>query len=344
MKRFLRIAAWILGVAVFLAAALLIFIRAKEWKPFAIQSKVLSNRPVPITTDTIKILSWNIGYAGLGKGMDFFYDGGEMVRCGEDETLSNLHNIVEILKEHNDADFILLQEVDFDSKRSYRQNQMDVILGKLDGFNGWHALNYSSFYVPIPVNEPLGKVLSGLVVLSKHTPISVHQIMLPAADLFPVSAFNLKRSMLSLAFMIEGGTRPLYINNIHNSAFVSAEQRDAEVDFIFQYMTSRPLSFTAGDWNMTPSEYTPSQAELTNKYYRTSSISRLLPKSWSIMSDLSTFTMRFMNKPYDSKTSTKSIVDFGITGSEIIPISCKTIDLGFENSDHNPVIFQIVLK
>ena len=30
--------------------------------------------------DTFSIMSWNIGYAGLGSKEDFFYDGGQMVR------------------------------------------------------------------------------------------------------------------------------------------------------------------------------------------------------------------------------------------------------------------------
>ena len=34
--------------------------------------------------DTLHLLSWNIGYAGMGKEMDFFYDSGTIVRPSYD--------------------------------------------------------------------------------------------------------------------------------------------------------------------------------------------------------------------------------------------------------------------
>ena len=68
--------------------------------------------------DTLTVLSWNIGYAGLGDDMDFFYDGGKRVRDSRRRTLENLRNIVAELRKA-DADIMLLQEVDCDSHRSY---------------------------------------------------------------------------------------------------------------------------------------------------------------------------------------------------------------------------------
>ena len=64
-------------------------------------------------------LSWNIGYAGLGKEMDFFYDGGGKVRPSKEQFENYLSGIKKTLKENNKVDFIFLQEVDISSKRSY---------------------------------------------------------------------------------------------------------------------------------------------------------------------------------------------------------------------------------
>ena len=69
--------------------------------------------------DTLTILSWNIGYAGLGDNMDFFYDGGRRVRDSRERTARNLKEIVETISRVN-PDIALLQEVDLDSRRSYR--------------------------------------------------------------------------------------------------------------------------------------------------------------------------------------------------------------------------------
>lgn len=39
----------------------------------------------------------NIGYAGLGDNMDFFYDGGRRVRDSRERTARNLKEIVETI-------------------------------------------------------------------------------------------------------------------------------------------------------------------------------------------------------------------------------------------------------
>ena len=53
-----------------------------EWKNYS-----------KIEDSTFTVFSWNIGYAGLGRNMDFFYDGGKMVRDSELNTTHNLKQI-----------------------------------------------------------------------------------------------------------------------------------------------------------------------------------------------------------------------------------------------------------
>ena len=73
---------------------------------------------------TYDALIWNIGYAGLGDNMDFFYDEGEKVRDTKERTQQNLDSIGALIHQNSKREFILLQEVDVDSKRTYHSNQL----------------------------------------------------------------------------------------------------------------------------------------------------------------------------------------------------------------------------
>ena len=73
--------------------------------------------------DSFRLLTWNIGFAGFDRTMDFFMDGGKMVRPrNREQVIKNMKGIRKILDTRK-ADIYFLQEVDLDSYRSYRIDQ-----------------------------------------------------------------------------------------------------------------------------------------------------------------------------------------------------------------------------
>ncbi len=59
--------------------------------------------------DTLQSMIWNIGYAGLGEEMDFFYDGGKKV-FSDYNTLQNNHKYIQsFIKANPKIDFWLFQ-------------------------------------------------------------------------------------------------------------------------------------------------------------------------------------------------------------------------------------------
>ena len=50
-----------------------------EFRPAPVEEVYRCQQPDSLP-DTLTLVSWNIGYAGLGDNMDFFYDGGRRVR------------------------------------------------------------------------------------------------------------------------------------------------------------------------------------------------------------------------------------------------------------------------
>ena len=90
MKRrlFIIIPAVIIGIPVLCVVLFFLFLTIVEYRPKPIED-------VPYTTGNemlvrgkpVSIMSWNIGYAGLGKDEDFFMDGGKIAEQGTPEEI-----------------------------------------------------------------------------------------------------------------------------------------------------------------------------------------------------------------------------------------------------------------
>lgn len=332
---------WLLGGIVLLLGLLLGYFWATEWRPEPVEQAYVAPQPQEIVLpDTLTILSWNIGYAGLGDDMDFFYDGGGSVRTSPERTQRNLDSIVAFIR-RADADFILLQEVDFDSKRSYREDQFRVLEQALPGYTGVYAHNYVSPFVPIPITEPIGRVKSGVVTFSRYPLFRALRHQYPSRFPFPMRLFNLKRAMLASEFLLSGG-RTFYLNNTHNTAFDTGNMRRQELAFMQGYLSDKPLSLTVGDWNSNPPGYTASERELNNLHFRPISVAATgFPDGFTFAADLATPSTRYGYEPYRAGRTTTTLLDFALCGPAVQVLSVQTVDLGFRFSDHNPVILKV---
>ncbi len=327
-----------------IVVALVAWLLLSEWRPDSVERTTYEACGVELP-DTLTLVSWNIGYAGLGEAMDFFYDGGERVRDTPEQSDENLRAIIAQLQELSYADFVLLQEVDICSKRSYGVDQARAISEALEGYrHSAFALNYHSKFVPIPIWEPMGAVRSGLLTLSKYPLIEAVRRQYPTIPSLPNRLFDLKRCMLSVGIKIAGG-HTLVVNNTHNTAFDSGGMRLREMEFIGEFIERTPRSITAGDWNSAPPGYTPSQESMSNAYFSPLPLSEdELPRGAGVAADGSTPSVRYLDAPYVEGESTTTLVDFAILGSRCTILSCKTLDLGFVNSDHNPIIVEFLYQ
>ncbi len=86
MKKSIRvILRLLLGILILIVVYLGVIIIAgtiTDYRPKAMTTLDVSGGGIKgdISDSTFTFLSWNIGYCGLGADMDFFYDGGKMVR------------------------------------------------------------------------------------------------------------------------------------------------------------------------------------------------------------------------------------------------------------------------
>ena len=307
--------------------------------------KIYSNRT------EFSILTWNIGYCGLGKEQDFFYDGGKMVRPNENDYKKYQKGIIRFISKMNFIDFILLQEVDLSAKRSYKENQVDILSSSLPNMSYTFTKNYNVDFVPIPIFEPMGKVKAGLMNLSLFEPSEAQRFSFPVNFSWWKRIFMLDRCFSLQRFALSSG-KDLVIINIHNSAFDDENiLKPIELNTIktklIEEFTKGNYVIAGGDWNQNPPNFDVLKIDkLWNPVTIDTPInSNLMPDNWLWIYPESIPTERFNDKPFVKGVNKTTTIDYFLVSPNVKSISVKTIDLGFSYSDHQPVIMDFeILK
>lgn len=296
----------------------------------------------------VKLLIWNIGYAGLDASMDFFYDGGSSMRPSREGVKRNMEGILASLSPYRGYDFILLQEVDQDSKRSYHTNEYGEIQDQFTGYFSNFGKNYDVGFVPIPLKEPMGKVKSGLMTLSLHCPHQVERHSFPGNYSWPMKLFMLDRCFLVNRYHLDN-QKDLLIINTHNSAYDDGSLRAQQMDFLRSFLLSESEKgnyiIVGGDWNQTPYGIEPA---LPSHQFDTENLSYMdkdYPApgwTWAHGPDIP--TNRRVAVPYERGSSLTTIIDCYLLSPNIRLEHVETIDLDFQYSDHQPVILQASLS
>jgi endonuclease/exonuclease/phosphatase family metal-dependent hydrolase len=348
LKRILQAVALVISVVVVCLIGIIVYAVITDYKPKE-KEIVSTSDKVQILNDSIEfsLITWNIGYCGLDKAMDFFYDGGTKVFTPKEKCIDNLLKVKEFLKQNNSADFILVQEVDKNSKRSYHLNEYDSLTKSLTGYFPYFAKNYDVFFVPLPPSSPMGKVLSGIITFSKYQPSSSVRYTFPGEYGFPKQLFMLDRCFLVNRYPLSNGKELLVINT-HNEAFDPGQIRKAQMaylrDFILREYRIGNYIITGGDWNQSPPEF---QSEFAGNKTDTTQMKipkDYLPADWKWLFDNKTPSERNVIAAYDPLTTTTNIFDFFLISPNIMKVNVEGIHLNFENSDHNPVKIKLKLQ
>jgi endonuclease/exonuclease/phosphatase family metal-dependent hydrolase len=299
--------------------------------------------------DTLTVITWNIGYGGLGREMDFFYEGGTQVRPSRADYNRYMAGITSVTGELMPFDLLLMQEVDYHSKRSYYEDQREEIKNKIEGLYYVEALNYDVRFVPLPLIHPMGRVTSGLLMAGRDRPESSWRVGFPDDESWPVNLFMLQRCFIVSHFSWNG--KPLTVINTHNSAYdESGEAKSVQLnmlkDELLRAYGEGQYVVAGGDWNQNPPSFDPGQ--ITNgdrvKEIRPLIPDTLLPEGWKWISDPSLPTNRDVNQPYTKGHTPTTIIDFFLVSPNIEVLEVKTIYNGFEFTDHHPVRMKIRLR
>ncbi|MGB1248231.1 MAG: endonuclease/exonuclease/phosphatase family protein [Chitinophagales bacterium] len=301
------------------------------------------------TDSTFTFMIWNVGYGGLGAESDFFYDGGKMVRPEEGIVSQYVDGINEFLETEKETDFILLQEVDIDSKRSYGTNEFAAFGKTLGTHERAHALNYKVKYVPMPLTtvSPMGKVHSGLATYSKYQSENTTRYQFPGNYGWPKSVFMLDRCFLIQRIPHENGKEIIVINS-HNSAYddgtLKIQQMEYMKDILLTEYEKGNYVIVGADWNQCPPDFAFDSFSSGNSdgYAQTNIEADFLPE-WQWVFDDSVPTNRKLSTPYTKGETFVTLIDFFLVSPNVKVENVEGVDLDFKYSDHQPVKMKISL-
>jgi len=216
------------------------------------------------------ISTYNIGFGAYSQDYTFFldtgYDDDGNPTCGhwskgrsKDEVLFNTNGAISTIKELN-ADFMLFQEVDTKSTRSYKINQHDMITNEFKTFDNIHCVNFHSAYLPYPLYDMHGSVNAGLTSLSKYKMQYAKRYQYTIADDLS-KLFDLDRCF-SVYTVNMANNKTLYIVNSHMSAYDKGgtirEKQMAELNgFLKKCQDEGAYVIVGGDFNHDLVTYNP---------------------------------------------------------------------------------------
>jgi len=351
MNKLMRYSLLILIFIFLVFGFFLVFITVTDYQPEERETLYLSDNHDYFLPDTNEYtaLIWNIGYAGLGENMDFFYDGGVHVRDTYENTLGNLSKIKGFISGMDTVDFILLQEVDRGSKRSYFLDMKDTLTSVLSGYHSYFAPNYKVFHVPVPPTRPMGKVFSGLLSLSEPKPYGAFRYSFPGNYTWPKSLFMLDRCFLVSRYKLKN-KKDLIIINTHNSAYdEDGELRREQMNFLKKFLKEEYANgnylLVGGDWNQTPYNFQP---DFENNVFDAENLQYIpdafMPEGWTWHYRADIPTNRRVKTPYHYTSSPTTVIDFFLVSPNLKVSALETLDMNFKYSDHQPVFIKFKLE
>jgi len=355
----LKVVGGIIAVAAVSFGILLLFITITEYRPQdkepaeIIGEAALTKESVELAKP-IDIVSWNIGYCGLGAGQDFFMDGGTMVRPSDKkEVEENLAGVIETLKRYP-SDFYFIQEMDKSSKRSYYIDQTAALAEAL-GTALTYTYNFKASYVPYPI-PPIGKVASGVGLFTRYPFTDAYRFALPVPFKWPVRLANLKRCMLVNRFPLSCGNQLVAVN-VHLEAYDDGEGKVEQTNALMNFLTAEydkgNYVIAGGDFNQLFPGLDKSAYLMREQAWHAGILDEaMLPALWRFAADGTVPSCRSNDAAYESALYDENVrknwqyyfIDGFILSPNVELQSVSTFDESFVYSDHNPVELTVYLK
>ena len=346
------------GLVVFIGAYVIYmqthYYRIKDYQSLPIKQKLTHPNKLQTNT-TYSAATYNVGFGAYNQKFSFFMDTGKMKdgtktqgKYGKAENeaavLQNTNGEINTMKKIN-ADFMLFQEIDVDSSRSYHVNQVKKMSQNFANYEEIFANNFHSPYLLYPLNDPHGAVQSGLLSLSKYPVEQATRRKYPVSTSFITKFTDLDRCFTVMKIPVTNGHKLILINS-HMSAYdKGGKMRVKQLKLLNSVMESEYKKgnyvIVGGDFNHTFGRkmltHFKSQQEIPD-WVSVLSSKDLAPDIRMVhaKNENTVPTCRGTDMPYQKGKTYTTVID-GFLVSKNVQATSENINTEFAYADHNPV-------
>lgn len=354
MKKVLKVVLIILLIVVILAGGYIsyVFIDYHRIGSGLLATEGTTGKKISIGQQ-YNLMSWNIGFGAYTADYDFFMDGGTQSWAESPERLDqNLADISKRLKKEN-ADLYLIQEVDTNATRSYHRDERIPIIDAL-GADYCHVFcqNYDSPFLMYPFTQPHGASEAGLLTFSRFDIGRAERMELPIEDTV-MKLLDLDRCY-SVSCIPTSGKRPLYLFNLHLSAYTS--DGSIATEQLQLLLHDMQFCYNAGCYCIAGGDFNKDVLGNSAQYFgagdKEYTWAQPIPDGM-----FDGFNIRLV-APLDESNPVPSCrnpdsayhegqyvltVDGFLVSDNVKVEDCNVLDYGFSYSDHNPVHMKFTL-
>lgn len=322
------------------------FDRVEDNQPLEVVTGTTTTE-LPQTNTLYSIISYNIGFGAYSTEYSFFMDGGDYSWAfSEEDVNTNIEGSTDLISVFS-PNFVLMQELDVDSTRSYHVNELELMRNNFSDFDSSFAYNYyKSPFLMWPFTQPHGTINSGMATFSKFAMESSIRRSLPIMNDLN-RFFDLDRCYTVSKIPMGNGVY-LCLYNVHLSAYGNdSSLREQQTSMLFNDMKAEYEAgnyvICGGDFNhdLKLDEGEEAVYSWTAPFPR-SEIPQGLSLAMDSLSEDRIKTMlstcRDASEPFRLGVTNTFTLDGFIVSDNVKIVDYNTINGQFKYSDHNPVL------
>ena len=323
---------------IFLLTYAFLVVLINRWLPPAAVKGYQPSRKVEdveAPPNQLKVVSWNLGYAGLGANANFVADGGEDLLPIDRETVQrNAKAIAEKIAQF-EADIVFLQEAAGPSFINRNVDLRGMIQGANSEMSSVYSADVKSWLIPYPMKMDTGKL-----TLTKLPTTEANGVLLPLEDTY-YAGFLRREYRMVVSRLDIGEEKELVAINVHLAAFDDGSTRQEQVDEIIDFANKEFQNgnyvMVGGDWNLrlTPTNFPHNTAE-EHLFWLADFPMDKVPEGWHLVADNKTPSVRTVHQAYTEGDNYVCTVDGYLLSPNLKANKIENLDLGFQNSDHQP--------
>jgi endonuclease/exonuclease/phosphatase family metal-dependent hydrolase len=280
----------------------------------------------------LNLLTWNLGYGGLGAASEFISDGGTRLRIEDAGWSRRWMSEIAAFVAKREENALLFQEA---ARPSYINHGCDL-WGALCRALPAHAHSYAHEYrIPLPFGFGIETACANFHRGLTNTSNALHRL--------PSGGNHWLRQYPVLATRFEFAGAPFTVMNAHLSAFdPGARLRARQLAALLalaaaEYAAGRHVVVGADfNYELEPRPR-PHTTDMKHMAWLHAFPLAALPPGWRVVADAATPTFRSGDKPYVRGGNYCGIIDGFIVAPNVEVVNVSAIDLDFAASDHNPV-------